>query len=755
MKKTILLSVILIPLLVIGQIQSDIEPYSAYYDIQESAITQRTKFVSPTKSISTALLEDEEDRRNGKPPRFGLRRETEFNTVNSGVWIDLPNGDKLWLLSIKSPNAKSINLLYSQFHIPRGGMLHIYNKKRTHIIGAFTERNNKGSYEKPGQFATGLVYGDEIILEYYHPESGQQQPIINISGVIHGYKYIDLLKYQSEDDPESGGYGQSGSCQVDINCSEGNGWQDEKRGVALLLINGGTRWCSGSLVNNTSRNAKPFFLSADHCLTEDNLDAQGNTNASQYMFYWNYERAGCNNGGPEPTIYSTTGASLKANRADSDFALFLLTESPKDAGYNVFFNGWDRTTTPMQGGVGIHHPSGDVKKISTHNVVPGPGSVFGANTHWRVNWLQTLNGHSVTEGGSSGSPLFMNNGRIIGQLHGGGFLDCQVPELDPGEYGRFDVSWNGSSPTRRLRDWLDPFNTGETYLNGQDIFSDIVGDDCACASPNEVYTLTNPPSSINWQYPTSLLTSVGTSGSTITLKAKNAFVKGYAVITARNASNNAIVRIREIYVGKPETPISNISGPSTVNYGALVRYTYHGVVPGAKSFDWWLPFPYTEGLPVVTDPAKWNIVSGGTFSSMRCQVGPNDGLVQFFGVNPCGTSGAKTKNVTVVGSGGGGGIPLLASIGGINNTNLDKKLEEEKFLVYPNPTKNQLSLLMDPEFRKTVYEISLFDVSGRLLFNSQNKSLNQIDLSTYQTGIYSLKITSQDGNMTKIVAVEK
>lgn len=399
MKKTILLSVILIPLLVIGQIQSDIEPYSAYYDIQESAITQRTKFVSPTKSISTALLEDEEDRRNGKPPRFGLRRETEFNTVNSGVWIDLPNGDKLWLLSIKSPNAKSINLLYSQFHIPRGGMLHIYNKKRTHIIGAFTERNNKGSYEKPGQFATGLVYGDEIILEYYHPESGQQQPIINISGVIHGYKYIDLLKYQSEDDPESGGYGQSGSCQVDINCSEGNGWQDEKRGVALLLINGGTRWCSGSLVNNTSRNAKPFFLSADHCLTEDNLDAQGNTNASQYMFYWNYERAGCNNGGPEPTIYSTTGASLKANRADSDFALFLLTESPKDAGYNVFFNGWDRTTTPMQGGVGIHHPSGDVKKISTHNVVPGPGSVFGANTHWRVNWLQTLNGHSVTEGG--------------------------------------------------------------------------------------------------------------------------------------------------------------------------------------------------------------------------------------------------------------------------------------------------------------------------------------------------------------------
>lgn len=317
------------------------------------------------------------------------------------------------------------------------------------------------------------------------------------------------------------------------------------------------------------------------------------------------------------------------------------------------------------------------------------------------------------------------------------------------------MSWNGSSPTRRLRDWLDPFNTGETYLNGQDIFSDIVGDDCACASPNEVYTLTNPPSSINWQYPTSLLTSVGTSGSTITLKAKNAFVKGYAVITARNASNNAIVRIREIYVGKPETPISNISGPSTVNYGALVRYTYHGVVPGAKSFDWWLPFPYTEGLPVVTDPAKWNIVSGGTFSSMRCQVGPNDGLVQFFGVNPCGTSGAKTKNVTVVGSGGGGGIPLLASIGGINNTNLDKKLEEEKFLVYPNPTKNQLSLLMDPEFRKTVYEISLFDVSGRLLFNSQNKSLNQIDLSTYQTGIYSLKITSQDGNMTKIVAVEK
>jgi lysyl endopeptidase len=73
----------------------------------------------------------------------------------------------------------------------------------------------------------------------------------------------------------------------------------------------------------------------------------------------------------------------------------------------------------------------------------------------------------VTEGGSSGSPLFDNNGRIIGQLYGGE-SECNGTTDNGGFdiYGRFDVSWNGGgSSTTRLKDWLDPENTNAVTIN--------------------------------------------------------------------------------------------------------------------------------------------------------------------------------------------------------------------------------------------------------------------------------------------------
>ncbi len=94
----------------------------------------------------------------------------------------------------------------------------------------------------------------------------------------------------------------------------------------MMLINSGQRWCTGSLVNNTSRDGTPYFLTADHCLDQDNLDAQGNTNASQYMFYWNYERPGCNNGGAQ----TADGATALRNTF----------------GYSTAsFGSWNHTTT--------------------------------------------------------------------------------------------------------------------------------------------------------------------------------------------------------------------------------------------------------------------------------------------------------------------------------------------------------------------------------------------------------------------------
>ncbi|MAU17655.1 MAG: hypothetical protein CMH48_03990 [Muricauda sp.] len=753
MKKLLLILFLTIcPIFSFGQITIDSEPYSLKNEVRGISPQTRSRTVVPNKSIAEALVEDEIDEQMGLPPRFGLKKETNFTTENSGVWNELPNGDKLWRLAIKSPGAKSINLIYDKFHLPPGGVLHIYNADKSHIIGGFTMANNKGSLETPGRFGTGLVYGDMVILEYYHATDVKQNPIISISKVIHGYKFIPMLARIAKESGAEVGYGDSGSCMVNVNCPEGNNWQDEERGVAMIMLDDGTRFCSGSLLNNTSEDGTPYFLTANHCLM--GLDAEGNNNASDWVFVWNYESPNCQNGFFEPQLLSTAGATLRANNGNTDFALFELTESPLEAGYDVYYNGWDRNVNLGAGGVGIHHPAGDVKKISTFTQVPNPSNYPSQNNYWSVDWVATANGHSVTEGGSSGSSLFTNNGRIIGQLFGGSIINpnCSDPANDVSFYGRFNVSWDGATSTRRLRDWLDPTSSNPMYLNGvQIVLPSIQGDDCVCNSPNETFTAADTDGPVTWSFPSSLLTQVSANGFSITLRAKDTHVRGTAILTARDAGTNAIVAEKEIYVGKPATPYGNIQGDFTTSHGALENYNYYSTVAGATSYDWWLPYPYISTNTVYTNPSKWSRLYGsGTTKNLRSQVGPNNGLIQFMGVNKCGRGGAKINNVTVS-SGGGGPQPLMADINDFESLDL----EFETIMVYPNPTKNELSIFMSPEYRNTVHEIAVFDLTGRLIYHSTDNSVERINVTTYPAGLYSIQVKSNNGRKTKMIAIER
>ncbi|MBK8500938.1 MAG: hypothetical protein IPL46_01335 [Saprospiraceae bacterium] len=137
------------------------------------------------------------------------------------------------------------------------------------------------------------------------------------------------------------------------------------------------------------------------------------------------------------------------------------------AGYNAYFNGWDVQNVAATGGVGIHHPNGDIKKISTFTgaaVSTTWGSV--PNTHWEVSWVATANGHGITEQGSSGSPLFNSAGLMIGTLTGGNSF-CNTPTF-PDQFGKMSYHWisNGATANTRLKNWLDPDATGVTSLTG-------------------------------------------------------------------------------------------------------------------------------------------------------------------------------------------------------------------------------------------------------------------------------------------------
>lgn len=381
-----------------------------------------------------------------------IKKESVVDSLENGL---------LYRLRIKSKGAKSLNIIFDNYQVPKGAKLFLYNENYISVKGAFTSINNKNNKKLPTQ----PVSGDILIVEYFEPYYAEKIGVLTIGKVSH-----DI--YGIEDDD----FGSSGDCQVDINCTEGDDWQDEKRAVCKIIING-TGLCTGTLMNNTSYDGTPLFLTANHCICEQD-DAEN----SVYIF--NYESPSCD-GIDGSVSQQISGADLRATNAESDFTLLELSQSPIST-YNPYYAGWDRTNIQGSGGVGIHHPRGDVKKISTHNIIPGDsdcmdftedfgcGDEFYPNENfWRINWIETDNGHSVTEGGSSGSPLFNDDSRVIGQLFGAGFCDnpnCDTPEDDIANYGKIFSSWNNSTnEDERIRDWLDPINNGVNFLDGAGI----------------------------------------------------------------------------------------------------------------------------------------------------------------------------------------------------------------------------------------------------------------------------------------------
>ena len=461
MKKTVLLIFCLIQtLLVNAQIQ---QPHPLPSDIYE---VYKNNFSIPTLKLGALDLvklnrEDEVDSENGIPPRFGYKHDVSINMKNSGKWIDLSENGKIWTLKITSDKALSLSLLFDDFWMPDNAKLFVYSEDKKKIIGAITSANNKDKKGAERGFATDLIYGKAIVIEYYQPSIEKQEPDFSIKYVVEGYKYIQKIV------PEY--FGSSGACQVDINCVEGADWQMEKNAIAMTIVNG-NRWCTGALIRNTSDNNRSLFLTADHCLggwgnSNIKYDAVTNPNLDHWTFWWKYESPSCNYDGTEPPHISTSGAVLLANNATTDFALLELTESPVSNVCPLYFLGWDRGT-PQAGGVGIHHPAGDTKKIATHNITP---TTYTSNSNfYHILWKQTTNGFSVTEGGSSGSPLLNSNHRVVGQLYGGSNVNCNDPANDFAMYGKLGLSWNNTAGSkRRLKDWLDPINSNVQHLDGK------------------------------------------------------------------------------------------------------------------------------------------------------------------------------------------------------------------------------------------------------------------------------------------------
>ena len=404
------------------------------------------KRVFDEPNIAALKIEDSLTDNSGTAPwRFGFNNNTNINISNSGTWINLPNGDRIWQLVVVCKNALTINLTFSQTVIPTGNELYVYNPSKDFILGKFT-----ASHLYNGELGTELVPGEITIVEYFVPK-GSSIGNVNICTVTHGYRTPNefLLK----------AFGGSGACNVNVNCPEGAAWTQQRNSV-VMLVSGSNGFCTGALINNTLNDGKPYVLTANHCYS----------NPATWIFRFKWESTSCTNPSTSPTFQSLSGAVLRAKGTPSDFCLVEITgglvNGTVPAAYTPYFSGWDNTETISPSAVCIHHPSGDIKKIAIENNALISTSFGGSpsNSHWGVlSWDL-----GVTEPGSSGSPLFNQNRRIIGQLHGGASA-CGASVLSD-EYGKVSVSWNpaGSTSSGQLKYWLDPNNTNASFVDGYD-----------------------------------------------------------------------------------------------------------------------------------------------------------------------------------------------------------------------------------------------------------------------------------------------
>jgi hypothetical protein len=456
-------------------------------------------------------------------------------------------------------------------------------------------------------------------------------------------------------------------------------------------------------------------------------------NMTQWKFYFKYEAPSCTNPSTAGTLddYFITGCLRIADSGDnggdsgSDFLLVKLGSSTneaatittlKSANFSAYWNGWNANTTATTGGVGIHHPAGDIKKISTFSgtSVSAGWNGNGLSSHWRQSWTSNSNGHGVTEGGSSGSPLFNNSqGYIIGTLTGGS-SSCNSPTSQD-YYGKMSYHWtsNGTTNAERLKPWLDPTNSGVLTLAGSaNPCTSSTGPCSASSTTCDEYINTVQLNTIN----NTSACSVGGYGNYLSTSTN--LIKGnqYSITVTPDilSQTGSAFTNDEIAVW-----IDYNNDSDFLDAGEQVGYVLVGT-------GWSNVFTFTVPTSAVSSAVR-----------MRVRISySTDGAIVPCGQSTYGEVEDYTVNITT----------SSASL-------LENDLSA--ITIYPNPSSDILNIDLSSA-NEEVQSIFLVDITGKLMqiIDVNENALLKLNLSSFASGLYYIKIRSASNTVVRQVVKE-
>lgn len=394
-----------------------------------------------------------------KPVMIGIERSLVSENQHQdsqGSWQDVGDGHAAWF-TVVSPDASALRLGLDSQRLPPEAQVRINDGRTIHAVtGADARRwsDRRGIYWTAAALDGSTGDTASASIEVFVPSSAWQGdhtvhaigfPVTRVSHLL-----VDPFKASGPLAPK---ISSSGACMVDASCSVdelGTSFELAKNSVANMVFqtDEGSFTCTGTALNDTDETTQvPYFYTAHHCISD-------NEAANTLLTFWQYESPSCGESGIGDNTQVAHGAVLLDTQPHNDATLLRLND---DVPLGTWLSGWStQTLDPSHNVLGIHHPSSDVKKVSTGQFtgfmddfrLDGQAIESALKVAWRVG---------STEAGSSGSGLFiLQDGQYLlrGGLMGGTATCGNVGQ--PEAAGNLDVYSRFENVLPGISAWLVP-----------------------------------------------------------------------------------------------------------------------------------------------------------------------------------------------------------------------------------------------------------------------------------------------------------
>ncbi|GKS99036.1 serine protease [Acidovorax sp. SUPP3434] len=445
------------------QVDSAVQPAGAEDAVSRTKQRAAGPRVEPARVALPAFVRPKAAQSRHDGARWvGDARAIEATATADGLqrllqWTPLANGGMKAAVSFASEDAQGLRLGVRVRQIPDEAVVRVYRQDRPDAV-----------YETTGQailqaIGRNIAAGDasDNARTWWTPHSGASEATLEIElpagvpaaaldvavpALAHLFENLSL---PPEGAQAAKAVGDAIACNLDASCFDEYAPQRDAVARMLFVDNGKAYVCTGTLLNDRDATRTPYFLSANHCIASQTV-------ASTLQTDWFFRSQACNSATLSPRSTARTGgATLLYASADTDTALLRLNEAPPPG---AVFAAWDAgPQAESTAVVGIHHPRGDLQKISTGSIMgtlactnDTDGSMLcDSSTDASAGYYDVGFDRGTVEDGSSGSAIF-HGGRVIGTLYGfASSAQCSVDDVRV--YGRFDLAYQ-----KGLKQWLSP-----------------------------------------------------------------------------------------------------------------------------------------------------------------------------------------------------------------------------------------------------------------------------------------------------------